>query len=127
MVKRAVRGLERSIAGSRGQLEGLKGQLEDLGASQRVREASQGVWRVKLGGYTNKETEKHRLKSSLCGTTGHWSFGAAAQKVISPLSHQMNLSLCMQFHNNKAKKGKEKLGKKNWEKKTGNEKCKKKM
>ena len=51
LIRRAVRGSERSIGGSTGQLEGMKGQLKDLGAGQRVREASQGIWRGKLGVY----------------------------------------------------------------------------
>ena len=58
MVKRAVRGSVRPIRRSRGQLDGLGGQPENLGASQRVWEASEGVWRVKLvgGGRMNVET-----------------------------------------------------------------------
>ena len=49
LVKRAVRGTERPIGGPRGQLEGIRGKLEGLGASQRAKEASQGVWKVKRG------------------------------------------------------------------------------
>ena len=56
-VKRPVRGSE-----LRGQLEGLRDQREGHGSSQSVREASQGVCGVWLGGEerNNGETEKRR-------------------------------------------------------------------
>ena len=57
MVKRAVRGSLRPIGRSIGQLEGLGDIPEHLGASLRVWEASEGVWRDKLAWG--------------CGTIGH--------------------------------------------------------
>ena len=65
MVKMAVRGAEWPIGGSRSQLEGLRGKLEDLGVSQRIWEASKGVWRVKLAGGGAEKRRKVETKSQI--------------------------------------------------------------